>query len=903
MKDKKILQILIILFGIFAIQGASYSAWNLLTPANNANCIAEDATFIWNSQPDAIKYSFKISTSSSFHVDSTVIVNNLTDTTITPFVFQGTNLNSNTNYYWQVVATLINSQILNSSVFTFHTLVHPVTLVQPINDICCLDLRNTFKVQTEYSKVDTLRIIIAADQEMEDVIIDTMVINPVITGGVMSKVLTMPFFATDYYWVAYQSSKGCWSGMAPEAAQHFCTRYGATTLTTPANGMIGIPYFENGIPFNVRLNWKPLTGALNYVIQLSNTSDFASVTEYWSADTTEVITLPNDFNKRYYWRVFSKTAPITLNGEVLDTCNSVTSSAFNFLTPIQPVSLDLPANGSSCVPIITNVTWDAVTSAQFYQIQVSKSLDFHKDSIVIDVDSINTNSTTLNLPIGIMKYHWRVRVNNPGNIGLWSEIRNFEATTETPKEIYPKSGSTGIPRAITLKWDLGKAGSSYRLQISESLDFDENLVDTLLTKNEFPYLFAKYNSKYYWKVMSIYGVCQGAWSNVFNFKTYINVPTLLNPHNDTTMVEPLLVVFEWKGAQGTATYDIDLSADSNFTDLYRFERDIEGTFVIYDNLKENSKYWWRVRGRNAEGTSEWSNVFKLRTGYIRPDVPKLIAPSNDAYKLPIEEINLEWAQAFRASTYRLQVSSDMNFTTNLIDTDSLVNITFKITGLENNKSYYWRVAGKNVQGYSAFSNAWVFRTIPLAPEDTVILTEPTNGAKNLVNKMQVLKWETIPNIDTYELWIAFDNEFTDIYYKNDLVWTNSKTFFNLVPMKTYFWKVRGTNDGGAGPWSETWKFETEDPASVTFNNLFETEITPSPVMNSAKVNITLNEVSDVKFEIMDLNGNIILRREFSKMNEGRNEFELNASLLSSGTYIYRISAESKVEFGKFVVSK
>jgi hypothetical protein len=454
-----------------------------------------------------------------------------------------------------------------------------------------------------------------------------------------------------------------------------------------------------------------------------------------------------------------------------------------------------------------------------------------------------------------------------------------------------------------MKWAMGKASSSYRLMISEDLDFDENLVDTLLTTNQFSYKFPKYSSKYYWKVMSIFGVCQGAWSNTFNFKTYLDAPTLLSPKNDTTKYEPVLIAFNWVGAVGTESYDVDLSEDSTFADLFRFERNIPTTYVIYDNMKVNTKYWWRVRGRNAEGISEWSKVFRLTTGSIRPDIPVPISPNNGAYKLPINLISLEWTPASLANKYILQVSKSQNFSTFMVNMDTLTGTSYQLKDLENNMLYYWRVAASNIQGKSEFSGVWSFRTVPIAPDATVILTEPANGAKNLINKVQILKWETIPKADTYELWIAFDADFTDFYYKNDIVWTNYKTLFNFKPVSTYYWKVRGTNDGGVGPWSETWNFTTEDPASVRFNNFFSTEIVPSPVLSVARVKLSLPETSDITFEVMDIQGNIVMKNEFKQMSEGSNEFELNAKLLSSGTYIYKISAGSKVEFGKFVVSK
>jgi hypothetical protein len=403
--------------------------------------------------------------------------------------------------------------------------------------------------------------------------------------------------------------------------------------------------------------------------------------------------------------------------------------------------------------------------------------------------------------------------------------------------------------------------------------------------------------------MSIFGVCQGAWSNTFNFKTFIAPPSLIAPKNDTTKLEPVLVALNWNGYTGTENYDLDISDDSTFKTLTHFERNISGTYVIYDDLKEYKKYFWRVRGRNIEGVSDWTAVWKFTTGTYRPNIPALVSPLNGSYRLAIDSVLLVWNTAFRAAKYRLQISEKSDFSTMKVDTANFTSTSYNFKNMTNNTSYYWRVLASNVQGNSDYSEVWTFKSIPLAPTDTVILMEPLNGKKNLINKEQTLKWKTIPNADSYELWVAFDKDFTDIYYKNDKVWTNSKIFFNLVPMKTYYWKVRGTNDGGFAPWSETFSFTTEDPKSVSFDKYFNTEIVPSPILNNAKVKVTLPQISDLLFEVMDINGNIVFVRTLNQMAEGMNEFNFDANQLSSGTYIYKITSGGQIEFGKFVVSK
>jgi hypothetical protein len=69
------------------------------------------------------------------------------------------------------------------------------------------------------------------------------------------------------------------------------------------------------------------------------------------------------------------------------------------------------------------------------------------------------------------------------------------------------------------------------------------------------------------------------------------------------------------------------------------------------------------------------------------------------------------------------------------------------------------------------------------------------------------------------------------------------------------------------------------------------------------VKVTLPQISDLLFEVMDINGNIVFVRTLNQMAEGMNEFNFDANQLSSGTYIYKITSGGQIEFGKFVVSK
>ena len=81
--------------------------------------------------------------------------------------------------------------------------------------------------------------------------------------------------------------------------------------------------------------------------------------------------------------------------------------------------------------------------------------------------------------------------------------------------------------------------------------------------------------------------------------------------------------------------------------------------------------------------------------YGAPVIPALTAPSNNSSGISLTPL-LDWVASPTASSYRVQLSSDSNFTTSQIDTmvstDSLRVPSGKLT---NNIRYYWRVRAAN----------------------------------------------------------------------------------------------------------------------------------------------------------------------------------------------------------------
>lgn len=888
----------IILTFLMVLSIPSFAQLNLILPENHANCLSLNPQFSWNSISNLDYFTFYISNNADFPTENTLSANIGKDTNGTfKSIFPTNDLNVSTKYYWKIVAKLENTQTISSSTYDFTTYTTPAFPEFPYTYLCCLDTLIDFQIQSQYSKVDTLRVLVGYDRQFSQIVIDTLLKNVNVSEGLATVKLKMPKYETTYYWTTMQNVNGCWADSLPDHTNSFCTRPNATTLVSPADDSKGIPLFQNGIPFNVTLKWKTIPQAVAYVVTIADNINFANAKKYWALDTFVTITLPEDLNQNYFWTVTGKTPPITMVGEdEYDTCSTVISATWKFKTPYGSINLVYPNQNDKCVPMIFTASWDGDGTAGAYRIQIATSNSFSEESMVLDRPNITTTSTIIQLPMGLTQYFWRVRAENNNNIGLWSETRTFQSTAETPKDVNPKTGSTGVARSVTIEWAPGKTGTSFQLQIFKDADLEDKLIDTLLDVNKFLYTFANFNTKYYWRVKGYFDNCQSEWSPAYTLKTYIDPPFNLQPEHNSQGIEPFLVTFTWEGVQGTEKYDIDLSTDSTFKSLFRFERNITASKVIYGNLAENTMYYWRVRGKNNEGISEWTTVHYFKSGYVRPDVPIQDSPEKNTKKLPTK-VKICWQSTNRAIEYHLQVSETADFKTFVVDVDTIKDLCYELENLKVGTEYFWRVAAINLGGSSGFSPVWNFKTAPLAPNEKVNLVFPTNNSTNLKVSVE-FKWDAINNADLYNLLVAKDPEFKDILYNLNVFNNNYKTIYNLPPLTKFYWKVRGENEGGFSPWSDTWNFTTEDPKAVNELINSDFQIYPNPANEFLMIKIA-NVNSPYQIDIKSMEGKSVL----TQSNLTGNTQKIDISSLPNGTYLINITVNSQTNVYKFVINR
>jgi hypothetical protein len=183
---------------------------------------------------------------------------------------------------------------------------------------------------------------------------------------------------------------------------------------------------------------------------------------------------------------------------------NVTVEGNSQVIPDVPV-LASPSNGSTDVASTLLLRWNSVSSAEFYDLQVSQSSSF--SSLTLE-KRVTSTSEEVTLETG-KTYYWRVRAGNQAGTSNYSSYWSFTtaAVQLLPGEVvlvYPERNQKNLPRNITFVWRSAERSDSYRLIISTDKQFrtivyDESTnSDTSRTVNAL-----QIKKNHWWKVIAV----------------------------------------------------------------------------------------------------------------------------------------------------------------------------------------------------------------------------------------------------------------------------------------------------------------------------------------------------------------------------------------------------------------
>jgi formylglycine-generating enzyme required for sulfatase activity len=164
-----------------------------------------------------------------------------------------------------------------------------------------------------------------------------------------------------------------------------------------------------------------------------------------------------------------------------------------------------------------------------------------------------------------------------------------------------------------------------------------------------------------------------------------------------------------------AGYQVQVNTNDSFTDpmVEEIVTLTASQHQVTTVLAEDTTYYWRVKGKNADEVwGDWSSTWNFTIDISPPTTPTPATGSMTYDTTPL----LNWEDVTGAAGYHVQVATNSSFTGTLeVDNSTLAAPYYQVmTTYTRGETYYWHVKTKNDDGFwSDWSDTWSFSVLLL----------------------------------------------------------------------------------------------------------------------------------------------------------------------------------------------
>ena len=636
------------------------SAPTLISPANGSTVPSTSVTFKWNPRAGADKYFLEVNTSSSWDEETRKFYGEVDDVTKTMgdiyLVVSGNKRwfadkaavedagytmaavtadfsDDGTTYYWRVKARNTSGWGYWAATWSFINMSQPSapTLSSPDAADKVAGRTVTFQWTAPSEETVTKYLLeVYTDPDLGEV---TRKFYGDVGNVTEYSDTGYPNDGTAYYWRVRAGNDAGWG--PPSLSRTFIST--APILSSPADR-------ASASGTSVTFEWEALVGATKYLLEVNEDpgwdeekskffDDVGNVTEY------EDTGYPND-GIVYYWRVRAgNDAGWISRSETWSFTNSSVAkpSAPTLSSPKETDGVTAQISGTS-----VTFTWGASTGANNYWLEVNTSSSWGEGTrkFLGNVGDVTQYEDT-GYPDNGTTYYWRVRACNASGCSSWSEGESFINTSRpAPTLTSPEDGAEVAGTSVTFTWGASTGADNYWLEVNAKPDLDFNTNPDLLLGTGPDYWgkatrmyrgdvgnvlskivtgFPDDGTKYYWRVRARSDAGWSCWSDNRTFTngtfTELSAPTLSSPADGAT-VPGTSVTFTWTALAGAYRYQLEVNSSSFWEKRTRKYRgnadDVTKTVTRFSN--DGTRYYWRVRARNAAGWSDWAQSRTLING-------------------------------------------------------------------------------------------------------------------------------------------------------------------------------------------------------------------------------------------------------------------------------------------------
>ncbi|MBN1982966.1 MAG: fibronectin type III domain-containing protein [Chitinivibrionales bacterium] len=573
---------------------------------------------------------------------------------------------------------------------------------------------------------------------------------------------------------------------------------------------------------SIVFEWQPVANAQYYCLQISLMENFNELffVNDSASETFDTVAAQFGFAKSYNWRVRGHGKGGIGPWSAVRSLTTVEQSS-------EKVVLSEPGKNASVTTLTPQLRWRSAARSRNYQVQISTDSVFAVEEKTVFSASTTAPDTALTVSDNVLHfttaYFWRVRSQNNGGSGPWSDVWKFTAIIVRPTApVLEKPDSNAMDVSLTprLQWKAVTAAAYYITELSTMQNFGTlvskdttQTTSVTLEKNQLTD-----GQKYFWRVraaavndsLSPYSL---VWCFTTN-KPAVAIPRLITPVDKAENVK-IPVLFCWSRPTAAQQYELFIgipSGGSQIEVLDTLLKKATDTTCEVASLKQGTRYLWCVRAIGASDTSEWSNWNQFTT-VAALNAPVLVAPASDQKNIDPATVRFIWKKAGNALTYSITVATDEKFTDGSVVisrediSDTTVTENQKLT---YDKKYYWRVRCRSATETSPWSGSAAFTT-KTAPVEKPQLFSPIDKAIDQPLTV-TLAWKKAPAAVSYGLQVSRSATFnTTVLNRSALTDTTLTVQAGLLSINTtYYWRVNASNSasGSPGAWSAVWQFRT-----------------------------------------------------------------------------------------------
>lgn len=538
-------------------------------------------------------------------------------------------------------------------------------------------------------------------------------------------------------------------------------------------------------------------------------------------------------------------------------------------------------------------------------------------------------------------YYWQVRTRygNEYNYSSVAEFTTYDAPGLVPTAAnpsYPTGGLEIYTTAPTFYWWIGAMNVDVNYEVEVSTDNTFGTIDFTFGPTTDLYVQGSGllpGEYYYWRIKASkigypdvysataeFSVTGGLNSYpvanwpVGNPTVYTNTPTLSWYFEGSTLGWfHYKVVWSKKDKTPAEWLTQVLANDSIYV-----TSDMNETFYTFTSpLEYGETYYWAVAAHDhpggpysdfAEGsfTIAGNNASIVQTNPANNTIVLTKSPSFYWYVT---------GSMLGVTHFRVTYSNTELFNAN-VETLVTTSTSASVNGpLTEGATYWWYVelSYDNQVTWENPSSTWKFTVDPGANAVVPMVGSPARGV-TISSNSPTLSWflpAQSQSALSYEVEVSNSSDFSNATKYENLEQLNAKV--NELSDGEYFWRVRSKTDGSTSAYSSAGNFKIGSVTSV--EDTEELPLTynidqnyPNPFNPTTMINYSLPEANHVTIKIYDMLGQEVRTLLSQEVKAGRHSVEWKGdnnygSKVSSGTYIYRISAGEYMQAKKMILLK